>query len=104
MKSTHVQYDVFEVAPDSSLCFLESRKNFKEFYIKLRTNKNYLIRFIAKNCKTKHILINAAAAGNYRVNVDFSIDGSVIFEYSKAEESYKLTRISNEPLLSTRIN
>ena len=103
MKSTQVQYDVFQVAPDSSLCFLESRKNFKEFYIKLQTNQNYLIRFIAKNCKTKHIYIGATVAGNYRINVDFSLTGSVILEYSKSEEAYKLTRIESDALFRNRI-
>lgn len=103
MKSTCVQYDVFQVAPDSSLCFLESQKNFKEFYIKLQTNQNYLIRFIGKNCKTKHIFIDATVAGNYQINVDFSLSGSVILEYSKAEGAYKLTRVESDVLFTNRI-
>lgn len=93
-----VDYSIYEIAPDSSLCFVQQGIKLKIFYIKLRTNHNYLIRFTSNKGVVKYMQIETKAAGRYPINIDFSKDLCAILAFDNRVVAYNIKPVNKSDI------
>ncbi len=96
-----IRYEVYLV--NDTVFTLESKgHSLKYFNINVEVGEQYLIKFIAKDGKTKYLYLDAPEDGVFMVNVDFTKDGSARLDYNHKKAKYNVTLIDNYSMCNVK--
>lgn len=96
----NVNYEVYQIESDSCLTLVESGKFFKYININVDTYQSYLIKFTAKDGKTKYLQISVEDYDTFIVVVDFKRTGSARMIYNADKSQYQVTPLRADQIAS----